>query len=700
MKKGLGSGDPKDFFGEGEMKQDWFALIEGGLYIIPVLHEKLEFAEAVRIALEEIRPQAVAVELPASLQGHVIRAVARLPKVSVILYESSRGEPLYVPIAPADPLVEGLRWAMDHGVKGMCVDVDVDVPLAWQERLPDSYAASRIGHDTYFRKVLESGLLERATSLDRLRERGMAFRVRRLLGEASPVVLICGMAHAQRIRNDLKGPLAEPMDRRERNAVQVFHLHPESLPEILSEPPIFHAMFEMRRKGLPPEPEEEPLDSMGRSVGSLRVLEGGGERIRDEAKLRAEAVRWCARRCQLSGRIAVEEPISFRELLEGIKASSPEEFPTRPMDRQLAMWRWLQRTSRIYKLKYGSLFQRWQVYTLMRFARNYALVDGKLIPDFFQFVASAKACVDENFAYELWELGCTYPWQKEVAEDLPTTRIRGEDLWLGVRKLRIRPRIFKKRRAVPFPVKRRRKESRPGEWAEAFGADALCSYPPEDVLVERFGSYLKEKGVRLLSDERSRVEPFTSSLLDGIDIRETLRNWHEGRVYVREIRRVRGGVGAVVVIFDHDETGKKYPHCMTWHGEHDQESDMAFYSTPIGENIVGPGISRCEYGGFVMTYPPRRMADIWRDPAYRILESKPEILLAAALDYTLEPNVVYVSSKPPRAWLHNLAAKMGVRIIYIPIGQFSSSTLKKLQVFHILSGHDKRAIAKDYIHKG
>jgi len=42
---------------------------------------------------------------------------------------------------------------------------------------------------------------------------------------------------------------------------------------------------------------------------------------------------------------------------------------------------------------------------------------------------------------------------------------------------------------------------------------------------------------------------------------------------------------------------------------------------------------------------------------------------------------------------------MGSRIIYIPIGQFSSSTLKKLRVFHVLSGYDKRAIAKEYIHK-
>jgi len=42
----------------------------------------------------------------------------------------------------------------------------------------------------------------------------------------------------------------------------------------------------------------------------------------------------------------------------------------------------------------------------------------------------------------------------------------------------------------------------------------------------------------------------SAELLDGVDVRETIRNWHEGRVYVRESRPVRGKVGSVIVIFD------------------------------------------------------------------------------------------------------------------------------------------------------
>jgi hypothetical protein len=225
----------------------------------------------------------------------------------------------------------------------------------------------------------------------------------------------------------------------------------------------------------------------------------------------------------------------------------------------------------------------------------------------------------------------------------------------------------------------------------------ICSYPPEDLAIEEYGRNLKRIGVRQLSEEQGRCEPFTASMLDGIDMRETIRNLHQGKIYVRENRRVRGGVGCVVVIFDEDRAEDRFPYLMTWLGEHDQESDMAFYATPPTDNIVGPGISRCEYGGFLLSYPPRRMFDVWSDSDYQGALGKSEVLLMAALDYSQDPDVVYAASKPPRSYLKQLAARLGKRIVYLPLGSLSPVTLKKLRVFHVLFGHDKREIAKDYV---
>ena len=193
-----------------------------------------------------------------------------------------------------------------------------------------------------------------------------------------------------------------------------------------------------------------------------------------------------------------------------------------------------------------------------------------------------------------------------------------------------------------------------------------------------------------------RTEPFTTSILDGIDIRETIRNWHERRIYVRQYQKISGEVGALAVIFDEDRDNR-YQYMTTWLGEHQNESDMAFYSTYPFDNMVGPGIGRAEYGGFLMTLPPRRMFDVWGDPDYDIAETKSERLLVAGLDYSVHRFVVYVAAKPPRSIFRNIAARFGRTIIYIPIGQLSPVSLKKIRVVHVLDGHDKRNIARDYI---
>jgi hypothetical protein len=215
-------------------------------------------------------------------------------------------------------------------------------------------------------------------------------------------------------------------------------------------------------------------------------------------------------------------------------------------------------------------------------------------------------------------------------------------------------------------------------------------------VVENYGRFLKAKAKSILSDERERVEPFTTSLLDGIDIRETIRNWHEKKIYVRHRERVSGEVGSVVVIFDEDHEDK-YAYLTTWLGEHQNESDMAFYATYPFEKIVGPGIGRAEYGGFLMSLPPRRMFDVWADPDYDMAETKAERLLMAGIDYSVGKLVVYAAVRPPRSIFRSMAARLGQKILYIPLGQLSPAQLKRIRVVHVLDGHERRPIAKDYV---
>ena len=376
----------------------------------------------------------------------------------------------------------------------------------------------------------------------------------------------------------------------------------------------------------------------------------------------------------------------FREDLRDLKS----------IDRRHAQLALYREAEKSYETNTGETLRHWQRLMLARYTRNLALADGQLTAGLFDLTVAARGVVDDNFAWEVWDTAGKYPPQK-VASDVMTVQISGEEVWLDTKKIRLRRRLpSPKRRLRPVGLKPRKKEKFAGEWASQLDGAAICSYPPEDIVIEDYGRFLKKKGKSILSEERSRTEPFTTSILDGIDIRETIRNWHEGRIYVRQFQKIAGEVGSVIVIFDEDN-GNRYNYLTTWLGENQNESDMAFYSTFPFDNMVGPGIGRGEYGGFLMSLPPRRMYDVWQDPDYVFAETKPERLLLAGLDYSIHRHVVYVAAKPPRSIFRTIAARLNRTVIYIPIGQLSPVTVKKLRVVHVLDGYDKRQIAKEYI---
>jgi hypothetical protein len=392
------------------------------------------------------------------------------------------------------------------------------------------------------------------------------------------------------------------------------------------------------------------------------------------------------------GEITLEYPY-LQERYEAFRTDTEGK-----LDRRRVQFALLREAEKNYELNTGDKMHAWQRRLLARYSRNLAVMNQDLAASLYDITISARSIVDENYAWDVWETASRYSAQ-QTSTDIETVNIAGDEVWLNTRRIRLRRRLpSTKRRMGNIGLKRRKKEKVPGEWAAQLDGNNICSYPPEDIVIEGFGRFLKKKGKSILSEERSTVEPFTSSLLDGIDLRETIRNWHDGKIFVRNMQKIHGEVGSVIVIFD-EGTGadEKYNYMTTWLGEHQNESDMAFYSTFPFDHLVGPGIGRAEYGGFLMSLPARRMFDVWADPDYSFAETKAERLLLAGLDYSVQKYVVYVAAKPPRSIFRNIAARFGRTIVYIPIGQLSPVTMKKLRVVHVLDGYDKRETAKDYI---
>jgi hypothetical protein len=392
-----------------------------------------------------------------------------------------------------------------------------------------------------------------------------------------------------------------------------------------------------------------------------------------------------------------EITIEYPYLQDRYETFRAQMTPDEMVDRPRVQFDLLREAEAEYVKNTGEKAEYWQRRMLARFTRNLASINGDLVAGVFDLTVAARSVVDDNYAYEVWQMANRYVAQKPSSELLETVNLSGEEIWLQTKKLRLRRRLPRpKQRLVPHGLKRRKKEKFEGEWAQQTEGTAICSYPPEDLVIEDYGRFLKRRAKSMLSEERTRTEPFTTSILDGIDLRETIRNWHQGKIYVRQLDRIAGEVGAVVVIFDQDREDR-YQYLTTWLGEHQNESDMAFYSTYPFEHLVGPGIGRAEYGGFLMTLPPRRMIDVWSDPDYDFAQNKPERLLMAALDYATQRYVVYVAAKPPRSIFRSIAGHLNRRIVYIPIGALNPTKLKKIRVVHVLDSYERRNDAKEYI---
>jgi len=597
------------------------SLQRGRFTYFPVAPGRLEFAIEVRQALLREKPEVVALELPSTLQPAWLRAVARLPEISVIVYPDEAGredQAIYVPIEPTDAFTEAVRTGMEIGAEILFADPDSGDRPHLKDAYPDSYAIAHIGLARYveayrvFPQVRSEEIARHAA--------GIAWKLQGANPEAR-VMVVLALNLLDPVLDAMQEPQAQPMARTRRQGIQVLNPHPESLPEITAEYPALQWRYE-----------------------SFRTRSAD------------------------------------RRLIDRRHA-------------QLALYR---EAEKEYEVRTGEHIAHWQRRLLARYTRNLALASNELSAGLFDLTAAARAIGDDNYAWEVWEAAARYPAQK-TASDLPTVVIRGEEVWLDTRRIRLRRRLpSTKQRLRPYGLKPRKKEKFPGEWASQLNGSSICSYPPEDLVVEDYGRFLKKKGKGILSEERVQVEPFTTSILDGIDMRETIRRWHEGRIYVRQFQKIHGEVGSVVVIFDEDRANR-YSYMTTWLGENQNESDMAFYSTFPFDHLVGPGIGRAEYGGFLMSLPPRRMYDVWQDPDYESAETKAERLLLAALDYSIHRYVVYVAAKPPRSLFKTIAGRLGRTIIYVPVGQLSPVALKKIRAVHVLDGYDRREAAGDYL---
>ncbi|MGA1843656.1 MAG: hypothetical protein ACMUIS_03730 [bacterium] len=337
------------------------------------------------------------------------------------------------------------------------------------------------------------------------------------------------------------------------------------------------------------------------------------------------------------------------------------------------------------------------IQTALQFIRNLCILKKRLTPDLYELVVGAKGVMGNDFAIKLLEVARFYPFM-DVSPAHPLIKMTDRYIDKGgsaVPAFRRVPTLAREWRRISLEKSPDKRQKR--RWRTYWNPDSVCSWPPEDEIIENFCGYIRKRALKLVGISQVRVEEFQSTLKDGIHLRETLRNLHIGKIYVKEEPQIQGEVGAVIFIFDEDREGDKYPYKLTWHAEHENESTLVFYATDFKDDLVGPSIGRSFYGGALFLYPPQLIPDVWTNPRFDAAGDNAERLMMAGLYYSRDRYVAVVAHRKPSPVIREYARIQQKRLVFLPLSAFSHKTLQKLRYFHVLNGKHVRNWAAHFI---
>jgi hypothetical protein len=331
-----------------------------------------------------------------------------------------------------------------------------------------------------------------------------------------------------------------------------------------------------------------------------------------------------------------------------------------------------------------------------RFAHRLAVASGYHQPSMWDLVQAARACSGDSFASAVLDAAKFHGHEPEGDRlRLGPLRCRapGEDSsrpWSN----RLSPRAP---RWSEIHLKRDPPPEEAARYLSEWTSTSLCSHLPEDVAIERFHREIRDRARSSSPSAQARSRPFESSLLDGLDMRETARNFWKGEIWVREYPSVSLRLDTAIIAFDEGEPGS-YPHRGTWYAEHAGESTLIFYATDPALDPVGPGILRSRYGGLALLFPPRQVPDVFSLPEPPLgARGALETLVAGACLFAREKAVAFASWTPPGLQLQSLARDAGKRLVHVPLSGFPAGAIERLRTFHVLNGKDVRGWADRFI---
>jgi hypothetical protein len=335
----------------------------------------------------------------------------------------------------------------------------------------------------------------------------------------------------------------------------------------------------------------------------------------------------------------------------------------------------------------------------LKYLRNLTLIERRMTPDMYNIVVAAKQVAGDQFALHVLETLREYPFTSpapfpELRMGIDQGRLPDGTVTGMVNRLPGPPSTWRS-----CQLQRRPDRTEVKKWQMKWNPFSQCSWPPEDELIEDFRAHVFDRAKAIMGADLARTEKFTTSILDGVDIRETLRHWYADEIHVKILPPTRGRLDCVVMLFDAPADPRDYPWRTTWFAEHEDESTLSFFATDFRRELVGPGIGLATYGGALFLFPPIFIPDIWNDRRLDFTTTLEERLLAAACLHSQCPHIAVLSPAPPGAGLRRLATRFKRKFVHIPLGQFGDSAIQQLRMVHVLNGRQVRSYAAHFIRK-
>jgi hypothetical protein len=619
---------------------DEFLRLGPSIRVLPIIHGSGDFAIRVREELLARPYDCVAVPLPPSFQEDVEEAIERLPTISVVAQLDADPDDAehgfsFVPIDPCQGVIAALRVALGERIAREFIDMETPRFEAQRGVFPDPYALKRVSPEAFAAAVLPA-IPPPEPGQHAQRIVAMAARLRALEQRYEKILFVCSLLDWPWIRDAYTRRL-EPEETEPFFApLQTFTVDSQTLLFVLGELPFLTGLYERGRRELTPD------DNL--SVDGVK-----------EMVLQAR---------------------------DRLKAKLPK-VAQRITPQLLAVY--------------------------FRYLRNLSLLDRRLTPDLYTLVTAAKQTAGDDFALAVAETAREYPFSAadpDADSDSDPDSDFESNLRMGIDRAEVpgwgTARMVSRLPGQALAWRNCELRPRPAErdrtiWKQRWDPFGMCSWPPEDDRIESFHRHVRDQARAVLGADLARTEKFTTSVRDGIDIRETLRNWHTGDLYVKVIPPSRGSVEIVVFLFDVPADPKVYTNRATWYAEHAEESTLAFYATDHMANLVGPGIAQADYGGALFLFPPRAIPDLWTDPRLDFTDTLEERLLAGAFLHSRERHVAVVSPRPPLASWRRLARRFGRKIVHLPLKRFGGQLIERLRRFHVLNGKTVRSYAADFI---